>query len=158
MSDKNYKDEYKKLLEDRPKVRISKIMQLKRENPHMMYAGVRIDRDFDPNGLVLEEYLNNNWSYVTDQEVDDDYRSLKQKDESDKPSPLIEKGRGGAVFCYVCKSKDQWLKDETARARRDQDRLFNKQGRKTTRKGNDFVIEDPELNENNINNQSNFEE
>jgi len=149
---KDYKNsDYKKSF--KPVLKVNRILQMQRENPNMVYAGVRIDDRFDPDGTVLEEYLNNNWQFVVDEQaIENDYdnNTSKSREESYKPVPVTRKGRGGAEFVYLCKTKEQFHEDEKARVARDQARFYDSSdGRTVKRSGNNVSITDSEVNEKN---------
>lgn len=85
---------------------ISKLQQIKRANPDKYYFGHRIDENYDPEGLKLEDCINRGWSYVYEEDanvsVEDDY-TMKgtEKDKNKKPNPLVTVGKKGEVFLWL---------------------------------------------------------
>lgn len=136
----------------KPNMKIQSILKLTRENPDMMYSWIRTDDILDPDGRFQQEYLDNGWEYTMDtMEVQHDYDSLKTKELSDKPSFYTRKGRGGAEFILVNKSKEQYLKDEAARVERDKNQyLASSKDQTVERKGNNVKITGSEINEKNM--------
>lgn len=144
---KNYKESSK--VSYKPAIKANSILELQKQNPDMTYAAVRIDEAYDPDGERIQEYFDNNWEYaVLEGRVESDYDSTKSREglENNKPTRITKKGKGGAVFVYLCKTKEQQLKDEKARVQREKDAFDISQGRKVTRQGSNVTITDPEAN------------
>lgn len=150
MSKDNYKDNYK--VSFKPTLKVSKIAQLKRENPDLMYRMVRVDKQYDPHGERLDNDLTNGWQVVYDSEgTIDDRKSTKSEEESDgKSSAIIEDGKGGATFVWLCKSEEEWREDEKQRYSKDRVHSLNAEGREINQKGNKLTINDPEVNMKNV--------
>lgn len=149
---KSYKETNKSSY--KPVLKVNQILQLKKDNPNMVYAAHRIDDQFDPQGVLLEERLEEGWEIVVESgTVTNDYDSTKSRDteESYKSTPITRKGKGGAEFVYLCRSKEDELKAHQERIKRDQELFVAKtKGRKVERSGNNMRVTDPDVNPNNI--------
>lgn len=148
---KNYKENTKSSY--KPVIKVNNILKGRQDDPNKTYAWVRIDDLFDPDQRILqEEYLNNGWDLVVDdQKVEHDYDSTKSKDslEEYKPVHRYRTGRGGAQFVFVSKDTEQYLTDERLRAQRDNEKFISSaKGRKVEKRGNNLRITDSEADPN----------
>lgn len=152
MSKDNFKsNEYK--VSFKPTLKISKIASLKRENPNLAYRRVRVDKQYDPYGELLDADLTAGWEVVYDSTGEhDDRASTKSAETLDgKSSPIVEEGKGNATFVWLCKPKEEWRKDEQERYNKDKSQAINSKGRTIKQKGSNLSITDPEVNAKNIN-------
>lgn len=142
----------------RPKSATSFIIKLMRENPNKVYQFIRFDETYDPNGENVDKYLNKGWEIVVDDQpvVDGRASAPDNKQETNlRKHPLTKKGRGKAEFLAVCIDKDKLLENEKAKAQRNLERyIASSTGRQVVKKGSQLKITDSEVNESNMNNQS----
>jgi hypothetical protein len=153
MTDKNFRDE-----SFRPALRVNEVAKLQKENPNKVYQWIRFDEDYDPNATNVDDYRSKGWEVVSSTDTVRDDRSTapgKKETESLRPHPLTKKGRGKAQFVCVAIDKEQLAKNEAAKVEATRKRyLASSTGRKAVQKGQELKITDSEVNESNMNNNS----
>lgn len=126
-----------------PGLVVTKLLQIKRQNPDKVYYAHRIDDRYDPQGIELEKVLAKGYSVVMeeDSEVEDSILTQKgsNKDKIKKPVPLVTTGKGGEIFLHCWIDKAAWQK------LRDEDAKFGMEKLTPQKVGRELFIKDPNV-------------
>lgn len=134
----------------RPTLRVNSVARITKEDKNSYFKLVRYDESFDPMGTKIDAAQDRGWAIVSSTDSIQDDRT-KDKDESLRQHPVLQKGRGGAQFVLMKIDKELYHKNKVADSKRDSERYTaSSTGRKVKKEGHELKITDAEVNEHNI--------
>lgn len=137
----------------RPTLKVNHVAKYVEENPNKVVQLIRVDDDYDPNGINKEHYENRGWEVcMGNVEVADDRANTPNSKESRVKHPIMKNGRGKAVFLAMSIDKEELTKNEQERAKANLEKFIaSSTGRKAVKHGKELKITDSEVNETNMN-------
>jgi hypothetical protein len=139
----------------RPKLQVSRILAVTKQDPNYLYKAIRFDEHYDPASENIDKYLDRGWEIVSSDEklADDRTNAPGKQDTNDlRIKPVTQKGKMGAEFVVIKIRKDvdkaNRLKDKQKEEERFRARTQVK------KQGNNEYITGTEISNDNLGNSS----